>query len=349
MGVWTPLGSVWRSHICTPSLVARISAKPASPMIPRSLVWSSSSQQLGPLTRSVHTRPSRNIKSLLADSRLWIWRRPTTSTPFFSAYTSVRTVQSSLTRNTRSTQFLQKRFYQHWYNRQTPFQRLLFTFKSLSFAQVCYGLIGTFVAIYVLKSLVPGFPRLYYYGSGSPWYTPITCMFDHANIGHLFSNSLFLFCLSTIFPYGITSTATIAIFLVGGLSGLLVSTMLARHNEQKALEKGYFARHGFERHRAVMGASAAIYALTAVQTFLDPFGRIALYGIIPMSNWMFLAGIVTFDLFGVLRNQALSSQGSVPVGGSFIDNAGHLGGFAAGVISYVLMRRFRFLRRGFDF
>ncbi|KAK9325856.1 hypothetical protein V1517DRAFT_312815 [Lipomyces orientalis] len=344
MRVWTPFRSALRAHLCAPSLVARISATPARPMGPGSLSLSASWQQLAQLPRAVHSGPSRHIKSLVTDSRLWIWRRP-----FFSANTSAHTLKSHLSRNVPGTPVIQQRFYQHWYNRQTRFQRLLFTFKNLSFAQVCYGLIGVFVAEYALKSLVPGFPRLYYYGSGSPWYAPITCMFDHANIGHLFSNSLFLFCLSTIFPYGITSTATVAIFVAGGLSGLLVSTMLARHNEQNALQKGHFARFGFERHRAVMGASAAIYALTAVQTFINPFGRIALYGIIPMSNWMFLAGIVTFDLVGVVRNQALSSHGSVPVGGSFIDNAGHLGGFAAGVAAYVLMRRVRFFRRGFDF
>ncbi|KAK9239106.1 hypothetical protein V1525DRAFT_399169 [Lipomyces kononenkoae] len=342
MRVWTPLGSGWRSHLCGRSLVAGNSTKPSiSRTIARSLIWPSPAHKFGQLTSSLHTAQSRPIRNLLADSRLWIWSRPKTTTPFFTSNGAFRARPS--------IQSLQTRSYQHWYNRQNSLQRLVFNFKTLSFAQVCYGLIGTFVAVYALKSLVPGFPRLYYSGSGSPWYTPITCMFDHANLGHLFSNSLFLFCLSTIFPYGITSTAAIAIFVAGGLSGLMVSTMLAQHNEKKALANRHFARFGFERHRAVMGASAAIYALTAVQTFINPFGRIALYGIIPMSNWMFLAGIVTFDLYGVLQNQALSSKGSVPAGGANIDNAGHLGGFLAGMVAYVLMRRVRYFRRGFDF
>ncbi|KAK9369509.1 hypothetical protein V1509DRAFT_619662 [Lipomyces kononenkoae] len=345
MRIWTPLESAWRSHLCGTTLAARrISTKPTM-MVPRSLIWPLPSQKFAQL----RTGQSRTIKSLLTDSRLWIWHHSTrTTSPLFGTNAAVRARNSGPTRMHPITQSLQKRSYQHWYNRQTPFQRLVFRFKSLPFSTVCHGLIGIFVAVYALKSLVPGFPHLYYAGSGSPWYTPVTCMFDHASIGHLFSNSLFLYCLSTIFPYGLTSTATMAIFVVGGLAGLLVSTRLAQHNEQNALENRHFARFGFERHRAVMGASAAIYALTTVQTFINPFGRVALYGIIPMSNWMFLAGIVSFDLYGVLRSQALSSQGSVPVGRMIVDNAGHLGGVIAGIAAYVLMRRVRYFRRGFD-
>ncbi|KAK9466602.1 hypothetical protein V1512DRAFT_291303 [Lipomyces arxii] len=238
-----------------------------------------------------------------------------------------------------------KRSYNHWYDKpvsplRRQYLRLKYRFVRLTFTEVCYGLIATFVAVYAVKSLIPRFPPLYFVtGWNSKWYTPVTCLFDHASVGHLFSNSLFLFCLTTVFPYGITAAATMSVFFVGGWVGLVLSELLERYNSSNTYQRYY---------RMVSGSSAAIYALCAVQTFIDPLGRIALYGIVPMRNWMFLAGTVAFELYGVLSSQSRSQRGFArePIS---IDHMAHLGGVIAGALCYVAMRRFRPLRKGFDY
>ncbi|KAK9449148.1 uncharacterized protein V1518DRAFT_417274 [Limtongia smithiae] len=237
----------------------------------------------------------------------------------------------------------QRRLYQHWYNRRTGWRYWKYRFEELTFTQVCYGLIGVFVAIYALQAVAPGIMPALYYSPNRPWWTAVTAMFEHSSPMHLFSNSLFLYCLANIFPYGITAPATLGVFLAGGVGGIVVSELIARFHARQARAHRDGMRYAYETHRRVDGASAAIYALTVVQTILDPRGRIALYGLIPMQNWVFLAGILAFDVFGFLSKEARWAQGQAP-GAAVTDNEGHIGGAMTGAACFVLMR---VLRRGF--
>ncbi|KAK9457203.1 hypothetical protein V1511DRAFT_492978 [Dipodascopsis uninucleata] len=254
-------------------------------------------------------------------------------------------IGQSLRQNGGSTQ---KRFYQHWFQPQNngwnrwryTFRRWLRELNSLSFTQVSYGLIAIFVAVFLLKSVLPWFPPLYY-SRWTGWYTTFTSMFDHGSFSHLFSNSLFLFCLTSIFPYGITSVATIALFVSGGLMGLGASVVLAEYHKSKAFDNRNVMQYNFEQSMRYSGSSAGIYTLTVVQTLLNPHGSLSLYGIIPMRNWVFLAGVVCFDIFGALRSEMLFSKGAIPTDGAVTNHYAHLGSAVYGVFAYMFMIRFR--------
>ncbi|KAK9460206.1 uncharacterized protein V1516DRAFT_626822 [Lipomyces oligophaga] len=257
-----------------------------------------------------------------------------------------RPKQTSL--SLRSECFQPKRMYQHWYDKRPPsrrsrwtykLQRYFYDFKSLSFAQVCFGLIAVFVGVYVLKTFVPGFPSLYYTRNSSV-FKAVTSMFDHSSIMHLFSNSLYLYGLAMIAPYGMSAPATLVVFIVGGLGGLFLSELSSRLREDSSIARHDGLRARYEHYRHVQGSSAAIWAISSVVTLIDPRRGISLYGLIPLPIWALTGGLLAYDLIGCAREYIAYKHNTTPPA-YVTDHTAHLGGALTGAICFVVMRRFR--------
>ncbi|KAK9475849.1 hypothetical protein V1514DRAFT_345274 [Lipomyces japonicus] len=233
-----------------------------------------------------------------------------------------------------------KRSYNHWYeqNRKHRWRYFRRDLDDLTFTQACYGIIGTLVAVYVLRNVVPGFPKLSFSFANHPWISAVTAMFDHHDFHHLFANSLFLWCLTSVFPGGITGIATLSIFFLGGLAGTGVIALVNKARLETAIRERNPIKYNNVYFKSYLGASAAIYAITVVQTLINPFGSASLYGIIPMKNWVFLAGMVAFDLYGLLSETKYKHSSN---GSSTTSHLGHLSGAAFGAVAYAVMRRFR--------
>jgi membrane associated rhomboid family serine protease len=139
---------------------------------------------------------------------------------------------------------------------------------------------------------------------GREW-TLITALFVHANLLHLAGNMLFLYVFAGILEDEIGSIKTLAAFLTGGIISFLLSTPLYPNTN-------------------MVGASAAIFTLTAIAMFtrplrfsllfLSPVGLIAalyfLYNIIAIQQKLHdgiayeahIIGFLTGTVLGVKMN-----------------------------------------------
>jgi membrane associated rhomboid family serine protease len=147
-----------------------------------------------------------------------------------------------------------------------------------------------------------------YYFTSRPWML-ISAMFIHAGFWHLFGNMVILYFFGTFLVRLIGSNWFLLVFFIGGLAGnalyLWLGTPLS----------------------LAMGASGAVYAITAALVVMVPNLRIALWGIVPMPLWVFV--VVFLVLF------SLPSY----IGTSDIAWQAHLGGLVVGLIAGFYFRR----------
>ena len=86
---------------------------------------------------------------------------------------------------------------------------------------------------------------------GKVW-TPITALFLHADPLHLIGNMLFLFVFGNTLENELETTKTFSVFFAGGILSFLLSTFF------------------YSQHTLMVGASAAIFTLTAVVMLVNP-------------------------------------------------------------------------------
>ncbi|KAK7208197.1 hypothetical protein BZA70DRAFT_265499 [Myxozyma melibiosi] len=231
----------------------------------------------------------------------------------------------------------QTRFYQHWYQKKSGWRYYKYQYYdrfNLPSENAIYALIATFVGVYALKSFVPGFPDLSYSKDKSFIYL-FTSSFDHADLGHLFTNCFFIYFMGSMFPASISAATVFAIFTLGGAGGSFLFEMYSSYQARRALAKGNILRYNMEQRSRSCGASGGIFSLLALETLMAPFRPILFMGIVPMRSWVFFVGLVGLDFAQVVYKEIRSEQG-YPPSGRQIGNGAHIGGAFMGHVFYNL-------------
>ena len=179
--------------------------------------------------------------------------------------------------------------------------------KRLLIANVVVFLLSTMAMpeLYRIGMLVPSAALL------RPW-TLITYMFLHAGFAHLFFNMLGLIFFGPRLEDRLGSRDFMKLYLWGGIGGAVLSFV-------------------FAPQFAVVGASAAVYAVLMGFAVFWPRERVYIYGILPVEAWLLVGAFVLISI-------------GLGVGGdrSGVAHYAHLGGLVTGFV-YL---RWRDWRRG---
>jgi membrane associated rhomboid family serine protease len=123
-----------------------------------------------------------------------------------------------------------------------------------------------------------------------PW-TPITYMFLHGGIWHLFFNMLGLYFFGPALESRLGSRHFVALYFVSGLSGAALS---------------------FLTPAWILGASGAVFGVFLGFAYYWPRQRIMIWGIIPVEAWLLVAIMTAVSIFQI---------------GGGIAHFAHLGGY----------------------
>ena len=112
----------------------------------------------------------------------------------------------------------------------------------------------------------------------APW-TPLTYMFAHGSIGHIFFNMLVLFFFGPRVEERLGSSRFVTLYFVSGLTGALLSS--------------------FNPLIPIIGASGAIFGVELAYARFWPRDKVFIWGVLPIEvRWLVLASIV-MSLFGL--------------------------------------------------
>lgn len=162
------------------------------------------------------------------------------------------------------------------------------------------------VGVYLLQMAYPELTSLLAFSASrllvAPW-TPITYMFVHGGIGHIFFNMLVLFFFGPRVEARLGSGRFITLYLVSGLTGALLSS--------------------YNPMVPIIGASGAVYGVELAYARYWPRDKIYVYGVLPIEARWLVVIMTVISFFGI--------------GGSGIAHLAHLGGFlGAAVFLYVI-------------
>lgn len=165
-------------------------------------------------------------------------------------------------------------------------------------------------------------------GTKSVLLSPLTAMFLHANLGHLFGNMLFLWVFGNNVEDRLGRARFVLFYAAGGIAATYAFAFLHAGELQPLLgASGAIA--------AILGAYLVMFPRARVHTYV-PFPLYLLAAVIPgarLTGWFFIFAIVTLPAFLVLGLwfvlQLLSSAS--PVAGAGVAFEAHVAGFLAGV------------------
>jgi len=140
-----------------------------------------------------------------------------------------------------------------------------------------------------------------------PW-TPITAIFMHVDLEHLFYNMIALLIFGSILERRIGNQQFFALYFLSGIIGNL----------------GYFFT-AINPHIPVVGASGAIYGIVGALAILEPFRLVYIYGLMPLPM---IGAAILWTLGDFV---GLFSPGTVAHGA-------HLAGMLIGIIAGVIFR-----------
>lgn len=131
-----------------------------------------------------------------------------------------------------------------------------------------------------------------------PW-SVVTYMFLHADIWHLLFNMLGLFFFGPRLEARLGGRRFLALYLVSGISGALLSLLTPR--------------------AAIIGASGAVFGVLLGYALYWPHERVYIWGVIPVPARVLVVVLTVLSLYG-----------GVTAGGG-IAHFAHLGGFLGGL------------------
>jgi membrane associated rhomboid family serine protease len=162
------------------------------------------------------------------------------------------------------------------------------------------------VGVYLLQMAYPELTSLLAFSASrllvAPW-TPITYMFVHGGVGHIFFNMLVLYFFGPRVEARLGSGRFIALYLVSGLTGALLSS--------------------YNPMVPIIGASGAVYGVELAFARYWPRDKIYVYGVLPIEARWLVVIMTVISFFGI--------------GGAGIAHLAHLGGFlGAAIFLYVI-------------
>lgn len=133
-----------------------------------------------------------------------------------------------------------------------------------------------------------------------PW-TLVTYMFLHAGIGHIFFNMIGLYFFGTRVEARIGSNRFIALYLISGISGALLSLVFGQSMV------------------AIVGASGAVFGVMLAFARYWPHDKIYIWGVLPIEARVLVIITTAIAIFGGLTGSR-----------SGVADFAHLGGFVGG-------------------
>ncbi len=119
--------------------------------------------------------------------------------------------------------------------------------------------------------------------AGKAW-TLVTALFLHADIFHLLGNMLFLFVFGNTLEKEVEAKKTLGVFFLGGILSFLLSTFF------------------YDPHTYLVGASAAIFTLTAIVMLVKPLKFSFIFfmpqGLVAIIYFMYNVAAVYFQTSG---------------------------------------------------
>lgn len=170
------------------------------------------------------------------------------------------------------------------------------------------------IVVFFLEQTVPGVvnslalvPRFVYL---QPW-TIVTYMFVHANFTHILFNMLALYFFGPRVEERIGSLRFIMLYAISGISGAILSTVLAPN-------------------AAVIGASGAVFGVMLAFAMFWPHAQIYIMAILPIEAWLAVFLMAALALWSGLHGSRTG-----------VADFAHLGGFAGGwlYLKYLDMRQ----------
>jgi membrane associated rhomboid family serine protease len=143
-----------------------------------------------------------------------------------------------------------------------------------------------------------------------PW-TLVTYMFLHGSITHILFNMIVLYFFGPQVESRMGSARFLTLYFVGGISGGLLSILLAPH-------------------AAVIGASAALFGVMLAFARFWPRAKILIWGILPIEAWLLVLLTTLFALYSGFTG----SRGGVA-------DFAHLGGFVGAWLYLIYLDRVR--------
>jgi len=176
----------------------------------------------------------------------------------------------------------------------------------LSSLRAVDALLITIVLAFLAQAVLPNFTEVFWFNPQHlQWWMPISSIFLHGGLMHLFLNCYALFAFGPILEHRIGRARFLALFFLGGLAGSLGYELVVLA--------------GLSAPIPALGASGAIYAVMGAMAVLYPNIVVLLFGIIPLSmRWAAVLWVV------------LESIGTFGMSSSGIASAAHLGGLFLG-------------------
>ena len=162
------------------------------------------------------------------------------------------------------------------------------------------------VAVYLLQLAYPELTNILSFAAArvlsAPW-TPITYMFVHGSIWHIFFNMLVLYFFGPRVEARLGSSRFLSLYFIAGLSGALLSS--------------------YNPYVPIIGASGAIFGVELAYARYWPRDKILIYGVIPIEARWLIVIMTLMSIFGI--------------GGAGIAHLAHLGGFlGAAIYLYII-------------
>ncbi|HMN36414.1 MAG TPA: rhomboid family intramembrane serine protease [Hyphomicrobium sp.] len=196
---------------------------------------------------------------------------------------------------------------------------------------VTYMLVAINVLVFLLElSLGDAFirewafvPARFTLNPGGDAVTVLSAMFMHGGWMHLFGNMLYLWIFGNNVEDRFGSTRFLAFYLVSGLAAA-------------------FAQYYFVPHSNIpnVGASGAIAGVLGAYLILFPRARVNVvigYNVVPMPAIMVLGFWIVLQLFSGVGSIAATDETMRDAGG--VAYMAHVGGFFAGIVLALIMRR----------
>jgi membrane associated rhomboid family serine protease len=151
------------------------------------------------------------------------------------------------------------------------------------------------------------------------WWQPITHMFMHGSIGHIFFNMFALWMFGRILENVWGPQRFLIFYLVCGLGAAACQLGVI------TLEVNYFQFNPAIYNDATIGASGAVMGLLFAFGYLFPNTLLYVYFAIPVKAKWFVAAYAAIELFSGVRNSA----------GDNVAHFAHLGGM---LFAFILLR-----------
>ncbi|MEE8141835.1 MAG: rhomboid family intramembrane serine protease, partial [Planctomycetota bacterium] len=158
---------------------------------------------------------------------------------------------------------------------------------------------------------------------GRLW-TPLTSVFSHYHMMHLFINMFVLWSFGTVLERQWGTRRFVIFYLSAGVVASLAHCFLSLLGM---------------RDGSALGASGAVSGLVLAFCILHPRHTVLLFGLIPMPAFVMALLFIGIDVFGLMGQ--LGQRGTV--GGTQIGHGAHLGGAAFAAL-YMLLGRSRALQ-----